>query len=231
MNLPLAEAAAGPQAEALWQACHSLHLSLANVQYQQLVAYVAHMERWNRTYNLTAIRGMQQMLVHHIFDSLAVVKSLVTALEASSISSPCIYDIGSGAGLPGVVLAIACPHWQVCCIDAVEKKVAFVRQMIGALSLYNLSARHARVEQMEPGHCDVVISRAFASLDEFVRLAGHHAGSIGTLVAMKGKVPEEEIQAVQAHGEWKIERIEPITVPQLNAQRCLVWIRRSQGTP
>ena len=145
------------------------------------------------------------------------------------MSFPCVYDIGSGAGLPGVVLAIACPDWQVCCIDAVEKKVAFVRQMIGALSLPNLSVCHARAEQMAPGNCDVVISRAFASLDDFARLAGRHAGISGTLVAMKGKVPEDEIQAVHAHGQWKIDRIEPIAVPQLSAQRCLVWMRRGQG--
>jgi 16S rRNA (guanine527-N7)-methyltransferase len=230
MNVGNTDATNESVADDLLGACQGMHLSLDDVQRQQLLAYVVHMERWNRTYNLTAIRHLRQMLVHHIFDSLAIVNPLVSGLAASSTLSPRIYDIGSGAGLPGVVLAIACPSWQICCIDAVQKKVAFVRQMIGALSISNLSVCHARVEQMEPGNCDIVISRAFASLTDFIRLAGRHVAINGTLVAMKGKVPDDEIEVVHARGQWKIEHIEPLLVPQLSAQRCLVWMRRRQGT-
>lgn len=140
-----------------------------------------------------------------------------------------LFDVGSGGGLPGVVLAIMRAHWDVTCVDAVEKKTAFVRQMAGALGLPNLQAAHTRIEQLEPAQCDVVISRAFASLQDFAKLAGRHVREGGTLVAMKGKVPDDEIQALQQHGHWTVERIEPLVVPALDAQRCLIWMRRSQG--
>ena len=166
----------------------------------KLLGYLAQMQRWNRTYNLTAIRDPQQMLIQHLFDSLSVVAPLSAALGEAPAR---IYDVGSGGGLPGVVLAIMRPHWSVTCIDAVEKKTAFVRQMSGALALPNLQARHARIETLEPGECNIVTSRAFASLDDFAELAGRHVRNDGTLVAMKGKVPDDEIQALHARGHGK----------------------------
>lgn len=195
----------------------------------KLLDYLAQMQRWNRTYNLTAIRDPQQMLVQHLFDSLAVVAPFSDALGAPGTPAK-IYDVGSGGGLPGVVLAIMRSEWSVTCIDAVEKKTAFVRQMSGALALPNLQACHARIESLEPADCNIVTSRAFASLEDFTRLAGRHVRNDGTLVAMKGKVPDDEIQALHACGQWQVDRIEPLLVPDLQAERCLIWMRRSQGT-
>lgn len=195
----------------------------------KLLNYLAQMQRWNRTYNLTAIRDPQQMLVQHLFDSLAAVGPFSEALGAPGTPAK-IYDVGSGGGLPGVVLAVMRPEWSVTCIDAVEKKTAFVRQMSGALALPNLQGRHARIETLEPAGCNIVTSRAFASLEDFAMLAGRHVDNDGTLVAMKGKVPDDEIQALHARGEWQVDHIQPLQVPELQAERCLIWMRRSQGT-
>lgn len=215
-------------AQQLARACDSMGLSITAAQTDQLLTYLAQMQRWNRTYNLTAIREPEQMLVQHLFDSLSVVNPMADALGLAHEAR--IHDIGSGGGLPGVVLAIMAPKWQVSCVDAVEKKMAFVRQMAGVLSLPNLRAIHTRVEDLAPAECDIVTSRAFASLDDFASLAGHHVRNDGTLVAMKGKVPDDEIQALHQQGEWHVENIQALQVPQLDAQRCLIWMRRSQGT-
>lgn len=212
----------------LRQACDSLDLQITSEQTEQLLTYLAQMQRWNRTYNLTAIRDLEQMLVQHLFDSLSVVNPLARVSVTTGTTK--VYDIGSGGGLPGVVLAITRPVWQVSCVDAVEKKTAFVRQMSGALSLPNLHAIHARVEDLAPAECDIVTSRAFASLDDFASLAGRHVHMDGSLVAMKGKVPEDEIKALHSRGEWQVEDIQALQVPQMQAQRCLIWMRRSQGT-
>lgn len=216
----------------LRDACAALGLPVDDDQVTRLLGYLAQLQRWNRTYNLTAIRDPGQMLVQHIFDSLAVTRPLDAAIPLQGGS---LYDIGSGAGLPGVVLAIMRPGWQVTCIDAVEKKTAFVRQMSGALQLRNLAAAHARVETLPPGQCHAVTSRAFAALQDFATLAGQHVRDDGTLVALKGKIPDEEIEQLHAATDWRVERIESLSVPELDAQRCLIWMRRdrgrSQGTP
>lgn len=215
----------------LQQACDALGLAATAEQQQKLLGYLQLLQRWNRTYNLTAIRDPGQMLVQHIFDSLAVVRPLDSAMPAQGR----LHDIGSGAGLPGAVIAIMRPDWQVTCVDAVEKKTAFIRQASGALALPNLSALHARVEQLPPAGCDVVTSRAFAALDDFARLAGQHVAPGGTLLALKGKVPDDEIARLHTAGAWQVVRIDPLSVPELDAQRCLIWMRRpaarSQGTP
>ncbi|OZI63179.1 16S rRNA (guanine(527)-N(7))-methyltransferase RsmG [Bordetella genomosp. 11] len=213
----------------LKQACVALGLSATDEQLSKLLGYLQLLQRWNRTYNLTAIRDPGQMLVQHIFDSLAVVGPLDGVMPADGK----LFDIGAGAGLPGVILAIMRPGWKIVCIDAVEKKTAFIRQAAGALALPNLSVLHERVEKLPPGACDVVTSRAFASLDDFARLAGQHVAPGGTLLALKGKVPDDEIARLHAAGEWRVVRIDPVTVPELDAQRCLIWMRRdgarSQG--
>jgi 16S rRNA (guanine527-N7)-methyltransferase len=211
--------------ERLRAACANLGLSVVDEQIGQLLGYVEQLQRWNRTYNLTAIRDPEQMLVQHVFDSLAVTGPLDTVIPAGGR----LYDIGAGAGLPGVVLAIMRPQWTVTCIDAVEKKTAFVRQMSGALGLPNLSTIHRRVEELPPAECQVVISRAFASLDDFATLAGRHVAADGTLVAMKGKLPDDEIAVLHSHDGWRVDKIEPLSVPELGAQRCLIWMRRDTG--
>jgi 16S rRNA (guanine527-N7)-methyltransferase len=212
----------------LTEACRALELPITDAQQDKLLRYVEQMQRWNRTYNLTAVRDAGQMLVQHVFDSLAVVRPIESAIGAGPLK---IMDVGSGGGLPGVVLAILHEQWQVQCVDAVDKKMSFVRQMSGALSLPNLQATHARVETLPLANCDVVVSRAFASLSDFANLAGLHVREEGTLLAMKGRNPEDEIATLHAQGVWQVHRIETLQVPELDAQRCLVWMRRAQQAP
>lgn len=212
-------------------AASALGVTISETQTQALLAYIAQMQRWNRTYNLTAVRDAGQMLVQHVFDSLSVLKPLQHALGSATVSvTPTIVDVGSGGGLPGVVLAAMMPSWQVHCVDAVEKKMAFVRQMSGVLRLPNLHAVHARIESLPLFNADVVVSRAFASLRDFAVLGGPHVAQHGRLLAMKGREPTEEIEALKQETDWRVEKIESLAVPELDAQRCLVWMSR-QGNP
>ncbi|MEI2417049.1 16S rRNA (guanine(527)-N(7))-methyltransferase RsmG [Orrella sp. JC864] len=221
----------GGQLRRLQAAAQALDVPLAPAQAQQLLDYLAQMQRWNRTYNLTALRDPEQMLVQHVFDSLSVVAPLERELARQGrAAQACVMDVGSGGGLPGVVIAVCKPGWSVCCVDAVEKKTAFVRQMGGALKLPNLSARHSRIEQLDPAACDVVVSRAFASLQDFSRLAGRHVRPGGWLLAMKGRDPVDETAALEQDGQWAVARSEPLHVPELQAQRCLIWMCR-KGNP
>jgi 16S rRNA (guanine527-N7)-methyltransferase len=214
----------------LADAAQALGIEMDAARASALLAYMAQLERWNRTYNLTAVRDPDQMLVQHLFDSLSVLGPMEQALQGVLPRvQATIVDVGSGGGLPGVVLAIMRPQWQVYCVDAVEKKMAFVRQMSRVLTLPNLQAVHARVETLDPFNADIVVSRAFASLLDFATLAGVHVAQGGHLLGMKGREPEEEIGALQAGAGWNVERIEPLTVPELDARRCLVWMSRSQG--
>lgn len=210
----------------LVDAASALQTSCSLSQAQTLLTYMAQMQHWNRTYNLTALRETDQILVQHLFDSLAIVAPLCRALFGRAGAGPTIIDVGSGAGLPGVVLATVQSGWQVHCVDAVEKKMAFVRQMSGVLQLGNLHAIHARIEKMAPLAADVVVSRAFASLRDFAVLAGHQVASGGHLLAMKGREPLDEIEALESETDWHVERVEPLIVPELSADRCLVWMSR-----
>jgi len=201
-----------------------LGLDMASGQRDSLLAYLDQLQRWNRTYNLTALRDPEQMLIQHVFDSLAVLPHVVDILYKNTVENALIVDVGSGAGLPGVVMAIMQPGWSLRCVDAVEKKMAFVRQVSGALRLPNLQAVHQRVETIAPYQADVVVSRAFASLSDFASLAGRHVAPKGHLLAMKGRQPSEEIDALQRQTDWRVSHIQPLSVPELNAQRCLVWM-------
>lgn len=213
----------GVFADKLAADCATLRLPLSNLQIDQLLNYLAQMLRWNRTYNLTAIREPEQMLLHHIVDSLAVVPELAQYMVGRPAK---ILDVGSGGGLPGVVLAIAQPDWTVCCVDSVEKKTSFVRHISSVQGLKNLTAAHSRVEDLALTDSDIVISRAFASLQDFAALAGRHVKPGGTLVAMKGHPPEEEITTVRDQGDWRVTGVTPLYVPRLSARRCLVWMDR-----
>ncbi len=208
------------------KALNELGLQVEPEVAQKLLVYIQQLQRWNRTYNLTALRDPDQMLVQHIFDSLSIVRPIQDYLEqgAKTADPISIVDVGSGAGLPGVVLAATCSTWNITCIDAVEKKMAFVQQMAGVLRLPNLQALHVRVEKEPALSADIVVSRAFSSLIDFVNLAGRHVRAGGRIAAMKGKIPDEEIAALQAQSTWQVERIESLTVPELDAQRCLVWL-------
>lgn len=207
-------------------AANALEIDIDHQQSSALLGYISQLQRWNRTYNLTALREPEQMLIQHLFDSLAVVNPLGGMLYKNTVSTPLIVDVGSGAGLPGVVLAIMRPHWNIRCVDAVEKKMAFVKQMASVLKLPNLHAVHARVETLPSFDADIVISRAFASLLDFATLAGPHVAQDGQLAAMKGREPLDEIDTLEQRTDWRSRHIQTLHVPELNAQRCLVWLSR-----
>lgn len=195
-----------------------LGLSVSTAQAEALARYVDLLQRWNATYNLTAVRDPAAMLSQHLADCLAVVPALQRHAAACRL-----LDAGSGGGLPGVVIAVMLPGWQVCCVDAVGKKAAFVRQVAGSLSLPNLQAQHARVETLKVQAFDVITSRAFASLADFTRLTRPLLAPGGLWLAMKGRVPEDELASLPEG--VRVFHVEPLQVPGLDAQRCLVWLR------
>ena len=187
----------------------------------RLLRYLKLLARWNATYNLTAVRDPAQMQTQHVADCQAVVVPLQR--ETAGRQSPVrILDVGSGGGLPGVVLALADPAWDVTCIDAVGKKAAFVRQVAAELGLTNLHAAHGRVEALKTNPFDVITARAFASLADLVRMTRPLLGAQGVWMAMKGHRPVEELEALP---QDIVFHVEPIHVPGLDAERCLVWMR------
>lgn len=206
---------------ALDAAVDALGLDLDDTQRQMLLAYLALLQRWNATYNLTAVREPVPMLTQHLADCLAVIAPLRRQL--GSAPAPRLLDVGSGGGLPGVVIATSTPAIDVTCVDTVGKKAAFVLQTAGALRLRNLHAEHARVEQLKRPHFDLITSRAFASLADFVRLTRSQLKPGGVWMAMKGKRPDDEIAALPADVE--VFHVEHLNVPGLDAERCLVWMR------
>jgi 16S rRNA (guanine527-N7)-methyltransferase len=186
----------------------------------QLQAYLALLARWNTVYNLTALRDPAQMRTHHLADSL----SIVPPLERHAAGRPLkILDVGSGGGLPGVVLAVQHPDWDVTCVDTVAKKSGFIRQVAIELTLPNLHAVHARVEQMPPAGADVVVSRAFASLPDFCAWTRAHLGAQGVWLAMKGRHPADEIAALPP--DVQVFHVEQLQVPGLDAERCAIWLQ------
>jgi 16S rRNA (guanine527-N7)-methyltransferase len=209
-----------PEARTLEDGLAALQLDLGAEQQAALLAYVALIGKWNRVYNLTAVRDPGEMLTMHLLDSLAVVRPLQAQLGDRPAR---VLDVGSGAGLPGVVLAIALPQLHVTCVDTVGKKASFIQQVAGELKLRNLSAQHARVEAMTLPPVDVVTSRAFSSLVDFTALSAQHLLPEGVWMAMKGKLPVEE-QAVLPP-TVSVFHVEQLAVPGLDAERCLVWMR------
>jgi 16S rRNA (guanine527-N7)-methyltransferase len=214
----------------LENACEALSLFATEKQKNQLLEYLTQLLKWNHTYNLTAIRDPEQALIQHVFDSLAVIKPITDYIFDQNIKQATVLDVGSGAGLPAVILGIMIPTSQMRCVDPVEKKMTFVRQVVGILKLSNVEPIHDRVEHLESGPYDLVISRAFASLEDFAQLAGSKVKTKGLLLAMKGKHPQEEIESLENNTSWKVEKVEPIKVPQLDAQRCLVWMKDKGST-
>lgn len=204
----------------LREGVEALGLALTDAQLRQLLAYLDLIGKWTRVYNLTAVREPGEMLTHHLLDSLAVIQPLQALTLGRSIE---LLDVGAGAGLPGVVIAICCPEVQVTCVDTVAKKAAFIQQAAAALQLPNLKGTHSRVEQMS-GKYNVITSRAFASLQDFVGLSADVLASDGVWLAMKGKHPAEEIQNLPAGTE--VFHVEQLQVPGLEAERCIVWMRQ-----
>ena len=182
-----------------------------------MLDYLTLLAKWNRVYNLTAIREETKWISHHLLDSLAVVPYLPAGR---------LVDAGSGAGLPGIPIAFACPDRPVTLLDSNQKKGAFLTQAAAELELTNVKVVIERAESYRPDHAfDIVISRAFSSIADFIRLAGHLCSPGGVLAAMKGARPDTEIARLP--DSWKSETIIPLRVPRLDAQRHLVMLRKS----
>ncbi|KAB2311004.1 16S rRNA (guanine(527)-N(7))-methyltransferase RsmG [Betaproteobacteria bacterium SCN2] len=180
----------------------------------KLLAYLELMAKWNRVYNLTALRNPREWVTHHLLDSLSVLPH---------IRGPLVVDVGSGAGLPGLALAMARPDWQVVSVEAVDKKAAFQRQVAAELALTNVKIEGRRVEDaVLAGGADTVVSRAFSSLVDFVNLTRHLLKPDGQWAAMKGRLPQEEIAALPA--EVRVREVIELKVPGLNAERCVVMM-------
>lgn len=208
-----------PQQQRLAEGATALGLSLAPAQHAQLLAYLDLLAKWNKVYNLTAVRDPAEMLTHHLLDSLAVISPLVRHTQGGAAR---VLDVGSGGGLPGVVIAICCPEMSVACVDAVAKKAAFVQQAAGVLGLSNLRGVHARVESITEPY-DVITSRAFATLADFTQWSAGSLGEDGVWIALKGKHPTDEIAALPP--SVAVFHVEQLTVPDLDAERCLIWMR------
>ncbi|HEX6703981.1 MAG TPA: 16S rRNA (guanine(527)-N(7))-methyltransferase RsmG [Albitalea sp.] len=202
---------------ALLDAAAQLNVPLTDSAADRLLGFLDLLQRWNATYNLTAVRDPAEMLTQHLVDCLAVIPPL---RRSGALR---ILDVGSGGGLPGVVIAVAMPDAEVVCVDTVGKKAAFVRQVAVELKLAHLRGEHARVESLKVPPFDLVVSRAFASLADFVGLTRQHLKPGGVWMAMKGKRPDAEIAALPATVE--MFHVEQLEVPGLSAERCLVWMR------
>ena len=213
--------------QALSLGVKALGLSVTEAQQRQLLSYMALIQKWNKVYNLTALKTPQEILTHHLLDSLSSISPLLgyLAQSARDVGQEVeLLDVGSGGGLPGVVIAICCPNIRVTCVDTVSKKAAFVQQVAASLKLSNLCGLHARVESLK-GPFDVICSRAFASLPDFVNWSVGALSERGVWMAMKGKLPEAEMAALPSFAE--VFHVEQLQVPGLAADRCMVWMKKS----
>ena len=197
----------------------ALGLALTDAQIQHLLDYAALIQKWNKVYNLTALRDPADMLTHHLLDSLTAIAPLRRYTQGQPVR---VLDVGSGGGLPGVVLAICMPELNVSCVDTVAKKAAFVQQVAVSLKLPNLRGVHARVESLTDPY-QIICSRAFASLPDFVTWSRSALADGGVWMAMKGKHPQGEIDALPT--DVQVFHVEPLTVPGLDVERCMVWIK------
>lgn len=195
-----------------------LNINLNDMQLIKLVDYLYMLKKWNSIYNLTAIRDINSMLTHHLLDSLSVVSFLSECHQ--------ILDVGSGAGFPGLVLAIVFPDKKISVVDTVRKKTIFMNQIKMELALNNVTVYTSRVENLTvESKFDGIISRAFSSLSDFVGRSSHLLKKNGKFYAMKGLIPIDEIGNLDS--AWKIDRIEPLNVPRLDAKRHLIVIERA----
>lgn len=211
----------------------AIGLPLTPAQVDTLLAYLTLLGKWNGVYNLTAIRHPDEMLTHHLLDSLAAVPALAQAARETSVGTGArgrVLDVGSGGGMPGLPLAIAHPDVSVRMVDIVQKKTAFLTQCRAQLGLTNASAHWGPVEKLEDADGYAVItSRAFAELTDFVTLSGHLLAPGGRLIAMKGVYPQAELDRMEATGlmaAWQVEAVPRLTVPELDAERHLVVLSR-----
>jgi 16S rRNA (guanine527-N7)-methyltransferase len=196
----------------------AMQLDVSPTQQEKLMDYLTLMFKWNAVYNLTSLRDPMQMVTHHLLDSLAAVPAFAHARN--------VLDVGSGGGLPGIVLAIVRPDMKVSMIDTVHKKTAFLTQVKAELELANVTVYTARVEQLQVSDkFDVITSRAFADLSDFVNWSCHLLADGGRYIALKGVAPKDEQERLPA--DWTVTGLEPLQVPRLGAERHLVFIERS----
>jgi 16S rRNA (guanine527-N7)-methyltransferase len=204
--------------QVLAEGIQSMNLAVSQEQQNKLMDYLALMFKWNSVYNLTSLRDPMQMVTHHLLDSLAAVPAFEGAAN--------VLDVGAGGGLPGIVLAIVRPDMKVSMIDTVHKKTAFLTQVKAELGLTNVTVYTMRVEQLQVSDkFDVITSRAFADLSDFVNWSSHLLAEPGRYIALKGVAPKDEQERLPA--EWKVTKVEPLQVPRLGAERHLVFIERS----
>ncbi len=201
----------------------ALALEATDARLDKLLEYLSLLQRWNAVYNLTSVRDPRAMLVQHLADCLAVVGPMCRT--APGVQR--VLDVGSGGGLPAVVIAIMLPGLAVTSVDAVGKKVAFIRQVAAELGLSNLDAVHTRIEKFMAPPFDLVTSRAFASLADFVRSTCALVAPQGLWMAMKGRVPHHELTGLPA--DITVFHVEQLHVPQLVGDRCLVWMEDSRS--
>jgi 16S rRNA (guanine527-N7)-methyltransferase len=211
--------------EQLSAGVQQLGLNLPDACQEQLLDYLALLQKWNSVYNLTAVRDTQQMVTHHLFDCLAALHAFVDAKR--------VLDVGSGGGLPGVIIAIwaawSAPEMRVELIDTVHKKTAFLTQAKAELQLTNLTVHTGRVEQLMTEQLfDVITSRAFAALSDFVNLSGHLLSAGGRMIAMKGPAFESELTTLPA--AWRMESTEKLIVPAMSGERYLITLMRTNET-
>ncbi len=195
-----------------------LQLALSDTQIGQLQAFLKLIAKWTKVYNLTAVRDPAEMMTHHLLDSLAVIAPLLRHMTQGRL-----LDVGAGAGLPGAVIAVCCPAIAVTCVDTVAKKATFIKQVALELKLANLTGLHARVENITQPF-DVICSRAFASLNDFTNWSVGALAPSGVWLAMKGKQPADELAALPATVD--VFHVEQLQVPGLDAERCVVWMRK-----
>jgi 16S rRNA (guanine527-N7)-methyltransferase len=204
--------------QVLAEGIQTMNLAVSQAQQDKLMDYLALMFKWNSVYNLTSLRDPMQMVTHHLLDSLAAVPAFENAAN--------VLDVGSGGGLPGIVLAIVRPDMKVAMIDTVHKKTAFLTQVKAELGLANVTVYTMRVEQLQVSDkFDVITSRAFADLSDFVNWSSHLLAEPGRYIALKGVAPKDEQERLPA--QWKVAKVEPLQVPRLGAERHLVFIERS----
>ena len=201
-----------------------LGLTLDDAQLGLLMAFLDLLQKWNKVYNLTSVRDPQEMLTHHLLDSLAAVPPLQRYLAGQGLAEPKLLDVGSGGGLPAVVFAICLPQLDVSCVDTVGKKVAFIQQVAASLRLRNLRGIQSRVEGLTQSY-DVVSCRAFAALQDFTAWSAQTLKADGMWLAMKAKRPDDELALLPA--SVQVLNIEPLSVPGLDAERCIVWMRHA----
>jgi 16S rRNA (guanine527-N7)-methyltransferase len=226
-----------PSKHPIYEALAAIGVPELREKIERLEQYVALLMHWNRRINLTAIRDEAGVWTHHVLDCLAVVPLLRdrSAAQGTHTDAPFLLDAGTGAGLPALLLALAEPSWRVVAVDAVEKKIRFLRHVAAMMALAELKPVHARLEQLGRGEAshsvcpapgfDMIVSRAFASLIDFVESTQHLLHTGGFYCAMKGQVPHLEIEAFQrVHPNWQLETI-VLQVPGLDAQRCAVIMR------